>query len=217
LQEAEDMKKGAEAEARMLQDKQSELDAQRDAIMAQADAKADEFRRSIEHDARKEIAEKKQQWMKQIDNERETFLHDLRERSMDHFYKLAQRALTDLSDSRVEEKMAEKFALHLEKLDREKQHEIARECKRTGNVIVIRSRLELSTNIRRHLTRTIHEHIIDGADVIYEQVPDAPFGIELRAGGQRLAWGFESYFDELEGLARDSIGMVGANDGTPRE
>ena len=208
LQEGEDMKKEAEAEARAIRDKRFELDAERDAIMAQANVKAEKYRRSLEHDARKEATEKKRQWQKQIDDERETFLRDLRERSMDHFYKLAQRALTDLSDSRVEEQMAEKFGLHLEKLDREKRHEIARECKSVGNVITIRSRLELSTEIRRHLTRVVHEHITDGVEVHYEQDPDALFGIELRAGGQRLVWGFESYFDGLEEAVRASISVA---------
>jgi len=207
LQEAGRKREEAEGEARAYREMQSALDAERDRLMTAAREEALKEKKVLQQAAQKDVEQQKQAWFKQVETQRTEFLQDLREHTTKHFYDLARRALADLADTKLEEQMVQAFIDRMGKLDRATRKKIAGECERFGNRIVVRCRFDLDPADKSRLTRAIHEQIVDGAEVDYEEGAATGTGIELKAGGQTVSWNLDSYLDDLE---RQTGGDLGA-------
>jgi len=198
LEEAEQQKSEAEAEARAYRDKQEDLERRRDHILTDARDNAEEERKSLEREAREEINTRKREWLRQLETERETFLRELRLRSTEAFYALARRALGDMASADLQEQIALSFTQQLEDLDESALDDIARSLRESGASVTIRSRFELPATAKRQITKTLHERLNDDAEVDYEARDDISCGIELKAGSRTVSWNFGSYLDGLE-------------------
>jgi F-type H+-transporting ATPase subunit b len=201
--EAREARDQAEAEAERLRAQQRELDEAREEKLAQAKAAASETRRALERDARAEVEQKRQAWLDQLEDERAQFLAELRRRSSDAFYTLARRALVDLADADLEERIAEGFLGQLKGLDDAARGQIAAAGRAT-----VRSRFELSAGAKRKLTKAIHDLLGDELEVDYAADGGVAAGIVLEAGSRHVAWTLESWLDGLEAEVRDRLDSV---------
>jgi F-type H+-transporting ATPase subunit b len=206
LREADANREEAEKEADEYRAKRQDLEERREQIMAQAREDADEERKALEQDARHAAEQSKQEWLQQMEDQRAEFLRHVRLRSTEHFYALARRALADLADIRLEEQIGSVFIEKLSALDAETKRKIAAEARKAGNAVTVRSRFEMSANLKRQVTKAIHDGIHGDAEVSYEQSPAAAVGMELRAGGQTVSWNLDSYLDGLESRVASEFG-----------
>jgi len=210
LHEAARRQEEAEAEAQKLREKQAALARERDAVIAEARSHAEQERRTLEEEARAEADRKRREWLDQLDSQRETFLAELRQRSTAQFFALARRALADLADAPLEERIAAAFLRELEALDKPHRDRISRAAARAGNAVTVRSRFELPPSTRRELTRAIHGLTGAEAQVAYSQDEALGAGIELAAGGQVVAWTLDRYLDGLAKAVAERLGEVAA-------
>lgn len=210
LQEAEDKKVEAEKEAKAFRDKQVDLERQSEEVLVQARKEAEEERRCLERAAREETDQQRREWMKLLEDHKNIFVKDLRRRSMEHFYALARQALAELADTELDGRMATVFTDRLHKLDRETQDKLQEGCRRAGGVVTVSSGFELAPEVRRRITRAVHEHILEGAEVTYEKKEEIACGIELKAGSQVISWNLDSYFDQLEQAISEEISTEAA-------
>ncbi len=200
---AEEAKSEAEAEAERLRARQRELDAAREQELDQARADAEDTRRALERDARAEVEEKRRAWLDQLDDERRAFLDDLRRRATDAFYQLARRALADLADAELEQRIAEGLVHRLREFDDDARAELA-----GPGEVTVESRFELSTVAKRKLTKALHELLGDDVAVDYRGGGEVAGGIVLHAGSRRVAWTLESWLDGLEAAVRERLDAV---------
>ncbi|MDH3703028.1 MAG: F0F1 ATP synthase subunit B [Alphaproteobacteria bacterium] len=214
LDEAEQGKRDAETEAHAYREKQQRLEQQRGELLAQAQASAEQKKIDLEKALRREIDQQRGEWVRQIDAQRTLFLKDVRERTAEHFYGLARKALTDLADTRLEDQMAAVFVDRIRALDGEIRRKIEAACSVAGNTITIQSRFALPPERRREITAAIHETISSGATVTYEENGAACNGIELKAGSQTIAWTIDNYLDGLEQAIGEEISALA---GSPAE
>lgn len=205
LEEAERGKSEAEAQAQAFQAKTTELERQRDRMLAEAREAAEEERKSLEREAREEIEAQKRDWLKQLEAQRDAFLRELRRRSIEQFYTLARRALGDLAGAELEEQIALGFVKQLEGLDRGAEEKLAQGCAAVGGIIEIRSRFDLAAGVKRQITRAIHERLGEDTRVDYEVDEDLACGIELKAGSQTVTWSFDSYLNDFEKAVDEQI------------
>ncbi len=70
---------------------------------------------------------------------------------------------------------------------------------------MVRSGFELPAELRRRITRAIHETIAGQLEVDYERSADVVCGVEVRAGAQTVMWSLNSYLDQLEGRLTDAL------------
>ncbi len=208
LDEAEQGKREAEAEATSYREMQQRLEQQRGEFLAQARASADQEKKVLEKALRREIDQQRGDWVRQIDARRTLFLKDVRERAAEHFYGLARKALNDLADARIEDQMAAVFVDRVGGLDGETRRKIGAACKAAGNSVTIQSRFELPPARRREITAAIHETIASGASVTYAENGAAGSGIEMKAGSQTIAWNLDSYLDSLEQAVGEEISAM---------
>ena len=103
LHEADQKREEAEGEARAYRKRQKEFDERRERMLAEARNDAEVERKALQQATREEIGKRKREWLKQVEDQRAEFLRDFRQRSTEHFYALARRALGELADAQLEE------------------------------------------------------------------------------------------------------------------
>lgn len=213
LNEANQKCEEAEGEARAYRKMQEDFDEQREGMFTEVRDQAESERKALQLAAREEVGQRKREWLKQVEDQRAEFLRDIRQRSTEHFYVLARRALGDLADAELEEQIAQVFTGKLETLDKDTRRKIAAEARKAANVVTIRSRFEMPPKEKNRITEAIHDQILDEAEVAYEQSPEHSCGLELKAGGQTVSWSLESYFDSLESQIEKELGALSPSSG----
>ncbi len=205
LEEARKKEEEAEREAEFLRQKNQEIEEKREGTLSRAREEADARRKELIQQARNEVEDLRVRWREAIQRERESFIRDFQQMAGREVYAIARRAIGDLADSDLEERMLDVFLQRVKKLNENEKKEIAEPLEKAGNDVVIRSSFELSTKMRQKVTRTLHEHIADGLDVNYETAPELIMGIEVKAPGAKIAWTLEDYMTTLEESARDAL------------
>jgi F-type H+-transporting ATPase subunit b len=198
LDEAEQKRQAAEAEAQSYRQKQAELEQSRNELMQEARDAATAERRSLEQTARDEVAARKRGWLQQLSVERQSFAQDLRRRSADAFYAVARRALGDLADAGLEAQIVQGFIRRLGELDDETLEKLEAGAGADDGHVVVESRFVLDSNLKRQLTRAIHDRLRSDLHVDYQEAPGLDVGIALVAGSQHVAWSIGHYLDDLE-------------------
>jgi F-type H+-transporting ATPase subunit b len=198
--EAKRAKADAEAEAERLEARRHELEEAREDEIAAAKREAEETRKALERDARREVDDKREAWLAQLEDERRSFLDELRGRTSDAFYKLARRALVDLADADLEERIAQGFVGQLKDLDAEARRQLA-----AAGSATVKSRFELSAGAKRKLTKAIHDLLGEELTVDYAADDTVSGGIVLHAGSRRVAWTLESWLDGLEAAVNERL------------
>lgn len=203
MEEAEDKSRQAREEARSYEEKTREIEEKRQEMLEQAKREAEEKRREMMEKARKEVEAQREQWEESVRNQREAFLRDLRKRIADQVFEISARALRDLGDQAVEERIGERFLEEMEHMAGEERDSVVASVQKDENRLSVRSSFELSGNLRGRITRRIHEMFAKDADVLYETDDELIAGIELKVPGVKVAWSVEQYLESLhEDVAR---------------
>lgn len=193
LNEAEQRERIADEAAGQYRDKSSELERGRDDVLAEARLTAEAESRRMLDEARASVAESRASWQRQAWQEKDEFLRLLARHAAEGIEEIARKALADLADAELEERIVHTFIERLEALDRGTRKAMAE----TEDAVRIASSLELDVALRGRLTRAVHEHIAEGLEVDYAQSPELVCGIEITSGGRRLSWNVAHYLDEL--------------------
>ncbi|MDX1433643.1 MAG: hypothetical protein R3286_14465 [Gammaproteobacteria bacterium] len=188
--------------------KRSELDDDRGALIDKAREAAESARLEMLEDARREAAERRAQWQRQVAEERRDFLRALRHQTADAVQSVARRALADLAGRDLEEQIVESFIERLQSTDRDMCHAIAA----AGEAITVHTAFELDPSARGRITRAIHEHIREGIVIDYEVSPELICGIEMTAAGRQLSWTLDGYLDALDERMETLLERAGAAD-----
>jgi F-type H+-transporting ATPase subunit b len=90
-------------------------------------------------------------------------------------------------------------------LDGERRAALAR-AGASGEALCVRSAFELPAPVKRSLTSELRGTLGTAVEVTYELADDVICGVEIRAGGESLAWSLEGYLDALEQRLADGLG-----------
>jgi len=203
-------KEKAEARQRDLDAAFAELEAARRDKLKAAEEDAHALRHRLEHEARDDVAEKREAWLAELNEDREEFTKRLREEVGHGFRELAEDALRALADSSLTERMADVLAARLDALSQDDIAELASEARREG-VILIESGRDLDAGVRRRLTHAIHDALRVEADVAYEVDREGLVGVRIKAGSASVEWSIDEYLDRFaETLGHVFPGRTGA-------
>ena len=203
IHDAETKAHDAAQQAETLRQQQQELADQRDELLAQAQADADAARKELLGKARADADQTRTQWQQALEREKDGFLHDLRSRVSQQTLAIARRALADLADADLESRVAAGFAAQLDALDDTERATLAAAIAKTADDVaerslLVRSAFALPDDARQRLVEAIHQRIADGIGVDFETSGEVVAGIELSAGGTKLAWSLGHYLASLE-------------------
>jgi len=185
----------AKEEFQKYLEEKKELDERREALLGEAEREADRKRRELTEAAREEVAKLSAGWKEALAKEKDSFLEDLRHRTAKQVYATARKALSDLADADLEERIILGFVRRIQKVDRKTRDEIAESLKGSENELVINSSFEIPDEQRQQLSRAIRENIADNAKLVFQRSPDIICGIEMRTRARKIAWSIADYLD----------------------
>ena len=205
FEEAREKRETAESEARQYRQKLEELAATREETIAEAEDAARERRREMIEEARAEVDRLEAQWKEALRRERETFLKELGERVSHETVELARRALRDLAHAELEQEVVRVFRERLHDLDDDRRQLLTDAVRADDGAVRVHTAFELGDENEWCLTEALRGITDTEVAPEFDREADLGLGIELRAGGHKVAWSLQSYFDEVEERIRERI------------
>ena len=133
-------------------------------------------------------------------------------RTQDEVFAIARKTLTDLASATLEDQMVAVFARRLHDLDAAAAKQFADAVAKPPGGALVRTAFDLPAGPRAAVQDAVNRALSADVAVRYETAPDLIGGIELTAGGQKLAWSIGDY---LASLASGVDELVGGRGATP--
>jgi F-type H+-transporting ATPase subunit b len=198
LNEAGQQRDEAEKEILLYNKKNEEFESHRAEMMEKARVSAEERKKELIAEARKEVEDIKERWREAVGQEKESFLRGLRERMVDEIYTIARRVCADLAGVSLEDHMAEMFMKKIKALDQKSRDEIINKLKDAGGKITVATSFTLSEQQEQFITEAVQGITGPDAKPVFILSKDIICGIELRAKGYAFGWNAEAYLKSLE-------------------
>jgi F-type H+-transporting ATPase subunit b len=195
--DAEDMKVKATEAAGLYEKRNQLLNEAKEQMLNEATMAADAKRKELMEKVREEVDQVKARWQDMLVREKDAFFSDLRQRAAKQLYATARKALRDLADADLEERIVDEFLRRVKELDAEKSVQIRNAISGGGNNVIIQSAFSISEQRRAQIEEVLKKQITNGFTIRYLQQPDIVSGIELRVNGHKIAWSLNEYLEAL--------------------
>jgi F-type H+-transporting ATPase subunit b len=205
FEEAHQKREAAEDAAETYRRKEAALERARADRLAAAEEEARERRQAMIGEARAEVDQLEAQWIETLRRERATFLQALSRRVGHEAVDLARRALADLADEALERQVVRVFAGRLRTLDDAPREALAAAVEAADGAVTIHTAFDLPDADRERLREAL-QAVRDGeVSLTFRRTEALTFGVELRAGGHKVAWSLDDYLGEMERRVRAQI------------
>ena len=198
LSDADAKKAEAQKERDEFQRKNEEFDRQRAALLSKAsdDAKA-EGQRLLERagEAADDLSAKRRD---ALTGDAHQLDQAIRQRTREEVFAIARMTLTDLATTSLEAQMTDVFSHRLRGLDAPSKKGLGAALASASNPALVRSTFDLAAPQRATIQHALNETFSADIALRYETSPDLVSGIELTAGGQKVAWSIADYLASLE-------------------
>ncbi|MDF1748704.1 MAG: F0F1 ATP synthase subunit delta [Alphaproteobacteria bacterium] len=198
LADAANSKAQAAAERDRLQGKHDAFDKERADLLAKAvEAAQTERKRLIDaaHKAAEDLSDKQR---KALASDAKALSAEISRRAETEVFAIARKALTDMADASLEERMSERFIAKLSELKGSAKTTLAKMLESTKEPVVLRSAFDLPSKQKAAIQKAITETFKHKIDLTFETAPEVVSGIEMMVGGQKLAWSLSDYLKSLE-------------------
>ena len=199
LAEAATSKAEAGKERDALQAKNDAFDMERAGILAAATDAAGEQRKSLiaaAHKAAEAVGDKQK---KALASEAKTLSAEISRRAETEVFAVARKVLAEMVDTTIEDRIGTLFVTKLGALKGPPKQAIVKMLTTAKGAAIIRSAFDLPTRQRTAIHKAMTA-AFEGNDLVvtYETDPELVSGIELVAGGEKLAWSISDYLNTLE-------------------
>lgn len=191
-----------EAEAQKEKDefkhKNEEFDQQRNDLLnkAKEDAKAE--RQRLFEQVRNEASDLRSKQQEALRNEEQLLSQEIGRRTQQEVFNIAQKVLTDLAGTSLEERAVDVFAQNLHNLKDNEKKQLASALSASSSQALIRTAFDLPQAQRDSIQKAIKETLGIETQSRFETAPDLVSGIELIADGQKVAWSIADYLTSLQ-------------------
>ncbi|MEO8154737.1 MAG: F0F1 ATP synthase subunit B, partial [Rhizobacter sp.] len=185
-------------ERKTFEDKNKAFDQQRAELLSQATADATAEGQRLADEAQKAasaLAAKREQ---SLATQAANLQQSIAGRTAHEVFALARKTLADLADASLEERMVEVFTRRLNELPAAAKEQLGTALKQSAEPALVRSHFELPADQRAAIQSAIQGSYCANVPLRFETAADAVCGIELSAGGQKLAWTIAEYLRDLE-------------------
>ncbi len=198
IQEAETKEAEAERERDEFRRKNEEFEAERESMLNEAEMEAREKRRALLEKAREEARELRERLEKAIREEKEDLYREVVERTQREVFNLTRKVLQDLASQSLEEHMSRNFLQRLQSLEGDKRRQLTAALHGTSEGVTVKSAFELPQAQREAIENTLAEVASEAVDCRFVTDSEKIGGIELTAGGYKMAWSVDDYLVTLE-------------------
>lgn len=198
LTEARQKRQAAEQEEASLRQKIREIEEQRQEMLTEAGRQAEAHKQELFSQARQEVEQIRQKWAAALKREKETFLQNLKQRLAQEVVAISRRALQEMGNLDLEQRLTEVFLDRLRLLSPEEQTAIRESVQETGGELLITTAFELSEEIRQMIAAQVQEQFGRDLALRFATSGELLAGIELLTSSRKLAWSLGSFLDSLE-------------------
>jgi F-type H+-transporting ATPase subunit b len=214
---AEAEQEKARVEAEKHRQAQRELDDQREQILADARAEAEETRHAELQQVREDLAQKRQEWHDALENEQQSVMADLREQFGQQVMDMVRKVLQDLANADLEQQTVKAFQKQLQDLDDETRQSIAEAFAHQDQPVTVQTGMELPQDSQDDLRQSLQDaNLLNGQAVNFDVSPDLLFGIRLHNQAYDLAWDAQDYLQELERAIKQELPTTSVSSQKPR-
>lgn len=195
--EAEELKKKANEEAQLYEKRNQALHEKKEVLLNEATMAADAKRKELMEKVRVEVDQVKTRWQDMLVREQDAFFCDLRQRAAKQLYATARKALADLADADLEERIVDEFLRRVQALDEDKSLKMRKAISGGGNLVTIQSAFAITASRQNKIEEVLKKQITNGFTIRYLLEPDIVSGIEMRVNGHKIAWSLNEYLETL--------------------
>ncbi|MBS0476607.1 MAG: F0F1 ATP synthase subunit B, partial [Proteobacteria bacterium] len=182
-----DAKKAEAAEERAdFERKNAAFDKEKASLLAQAVAAANAERQRLLDAARQHAAELSARRQETLLREAQDLNHEIGRRAQQEVFAIARKALGDLADATLEERMVGVFIHRLQALSADERQKLAAALQAAARPMVVRTTFELAQPEQTSAAEAIKALLGNGTEIRFETAPDLVSGIELSSDGQKV-------------------------------
>lgn len=174
------------------------FDQQRAALLEQATRDAETERQRLLAEAREAADALREQRRQALRNNAQRLNQALLQRTQQEVFAITRQALSDLASAGLEERMVDVFVRRLHALDGPARTAFAQALAGATGAARVRSAFELPAALRATLQAAVDQAFPGGTALRFETAPELVGGIELGAGGHKLAWSIADYLASLQ-------------------
>lgn len=174
-------------------DKQARLEEERQSLLEDYRREAREEKQRLLEEARGQVEETRRHWQRQASQEKREFLENLSRQTGRTVAEIAGKALADLADAELEERVVDLFIERLKDLD----ENALRDIPASGGKLCVSTAHDLDQHRRGRITRALHEYIGKDLEIEYETAPDLVCGIRLGDEGHAVDWNLADYMSQI--------------------
>jgi F-type H+-transporting ATPase subunit b len=204
LAEARRLRDEAQAEGERYRQLTAAFESAKSERLAEARAELETWRRDHTQAVRTEVEAMRQRWQQALEQEKQAFLLELGRRAGNEVLAVTRRALRELADSDLEGRVMVRFLAQLQSLPPDDRQRLVAAAREDGGEIHVRTAYPLSKADRDQLSAGITEALGPDLTPRFDTRPELVSGVELRAGGVKVAWAIGDYLESLE----DAIGLA---------
>lgn len=198
LADADAKKAEARRERDEFKHKNDKFDQQRDELLSKATDEARAERQRLLDEVRKDAVALSIKRQEALRDEEHDLHQAISRRTQQEVFAIARKALTDLAETSLEERMVDVFVHKLAGLKGEDKGLLASALKATSSPVIVRTTFDLSPAQRAATEGAVKETLGMETHVRFETTPDLISGIELTTDGQKVAWSIADYLASLE-------------------
>ncbi len=198
LADADAKRAEAEKERNEFRLKNEEFDRQRAVLLSKATDEAKAERQRLLDDARTAADALSAKRQEALRSDTHNLNQAISRQTQQEVFAIAQKVLTDLATTSLEERMSEVFTRRLHTMDGKAKEGLAEALKTAAEPAIVRSAFDLPTAQRAAIQNALNETFSAEVRVRFETAPQLVSGIELTTHGQKLAWSITDYLASLE-------------------
>ncbi|MDB5387888.1 MAG: synthase subcomplex subunit [Planctomycetaceae bacterium] len=187
----------ATQEREEFREKNEQFDKLRADLVRQATEDANVERQRLFEEARKDADALRSKRASTFDREQTRLNDEITHRTWDEAFAIARKTLSDLAGVSLDGRMNEVFTQRLRGLNGEGKTVFNQALKSSTDPAVLRSAFDLQPEQRAALQSVLNEVFGANISVRFETAPHLINGIELLAGGQKIAWCIDDYIAKL--------------------
>ncbi|SDF08269.1 F0F1 ATP synthase subunit delta [Rhodospira trueperi] len=189
-----------QARAGLLQQATDDATAERQRLMAEAHSAADALAA---------------QRAKALQTEAQALATSITDRARDEVFAVARKTLNDLADVRLEDRICDTFVHRIQASGDQPDSALSTAIRGTSEPIPVRSAFDLSPEQHAAIRSALHDTFSTDAELTFETAPRLIAGIELTAGGQKLAWSISDYLSSLKASVGETFSARDASQAGP--
>ncbi|MDI6687547.1 MAG: hypothetical protein QME06_04925 [Desulfobacterales bacterium] len=205
LEEARKKKEEADKEAELFLKKNREFDGRHEEMLSQIKKEAEARKAELIKEARSQVDADMAGWYGAIQKEKENFLQDIRRHAVKHTCAIARRAIKDLSNADLEDRITSIFIERLQNIDADDREALARTVQHPAEGIRVNSAFEIPGESAKKIVRLIQNLTTDSVVVRFGILPELICGIELKLHGRKISWNISDYLEPFEENMRATI------------